>query len=68
MAMIRSARLMDLEAYSARPDSPVVLDREPAHPVRRTRAAAASAMHRVADRLAPATPTRPVREAGPVGC
>jgi hypothetical protein len=61
IAMIRSARLMDLEAYSARPDAPVVLDPEPAHRVRRTRSATAAAMHRLADRMAPA-PARPVHD------
>jgi len=65
IAMITSARLMDLEAYSARPDAPVVPYVEPKRRVRRTRAAVADALHRIADRLAPAGP---VRETGTLGC
>jgi hypothetical protein len=69
IAMIRSARLMDLEAYSARPDAPVVPDVErPHHPVRRSRTAAAAGLYRLADLLAPARPVRPIRETSTLGC
>jgi len=68
IALIRSARLMDLEAYSARPDAPVVPDHEPAHPVRRTRTAAAATLYRLGDLLAPARPVRPIRETSTLGC
>jgi hypothetical protein len=64
IVMIRSARL-DLEAYSARPDAPVVPYVEPRHPVLRTRTAVAAGLRRLADRTAPA---RPLGEAGTLGC
>jgi hypothetical protein len=55
-AMNTSLRRMDLEAHSALPDAPVVLDREPAHPVRHSRSIAAAALRRLADRMAPDQP------------
>ena len=53
VALIRSARLMAVDAYSARPDAPVVPHVERVRPVRRTRSAAAGLLYRLADVTAP---------------
>jgi hypothetical protein len=63
-ALIRSDRLMLREAYSAMPDAPVVPYVEPTPRIRRSRTAAASALHRLADRLAPARPVGGTRTVG----
>ena len=64
IALIMSDRLMARDAYSARPDAPVVPHVERARPVRRTRSAAAAALYRLADLLAPARPASGNRSLG----
>jgi hypothetical protein len=64
IALIRSDRLMARDAYSARPDAPVVPHVERVRPVRRTRSATAAVLYRLADLMAPARPASGHRTLG----
>jgi hypothetical protein len=63
-ALILSHWLEGSEAVSALPDAPVVAHVEPGQHLRRTRSAAASALYRLGDVMAPPRPTCSSRSLG----
>ena len=64
LATIMAHRNTTGEAFSALPNAPVVPHVEPARPLSRVRTAAAAALYRLGDRVAPPRPVRGFRTLG----